>query len=289
MKKVVFLGLTTVDILSYVSRYPGSNEKKRADHQLVYAGGPAANAAVACAAMGSAVALITGLGDTVLAGLAREDLQQHHVSIIDAIDDRAQFPVLSAITIDESCGDRSVVYTNTATKSLRDVEAVDTVLHEAAILMLDGYYLPQAIRVAEMAESIGMPVVLDGGSWKDGIDQLLPFVDIAICSENFLPPACSNIDSVQAYLLRSGVSRIAVSRGGRSISAWDNSVNAEIDIKPIKVRDTLGAGDILHGAFCHYLLHHDFLTSLRLAAHIASLSCRYRVTREWIKHCYCEI
>jgi sugar/nucleoside kinase (ribokinase family) len=51
---------------------------------------------------------------------------------------------------------------------------------------------------------------------------------------------------------------------------------------PIKPVDTLGAGDIFHGAFCHYILQNDFPVSLERAAEIASLSCTSLGTRAWI-------
>lgn len=50
------------------------------------------------------------------------------------------------------------------------------------------------------------------------------------------------------------------------------------------VVDTLGAGDILHGAFCWSYLHSggSFVASLGAAAQVASMSCRYLGTRRWI-------
>jgi sugar/nucleoside kinase (ribokinase family) len=47
--------------------------------------------------------------------------------------------------------------------------------------------------------------------------------------------------------------------------------------------DTLGAGDILHGAFCYYSsLGQVFQEALTNAVRVASESCRFRGTREWM-------
>jgi sugar/nucleoside kinase (ribokinase family) len=47
----------------------------------------------------------------------------------------------------------------------------------------------------------------------------------------------------------------------------------------------MGAGDILHGAYCHFAaMKRDFVDSLTQAARIASESCRHAGTREWMKH-----
>ena len=53
---------------------------------------------------------------------------------------------------------------------------------------------------------------------------------------------------------------------------------------PPEVFDTMGAGDILRGAFCYFVsIGRGFVESLADAANIASESCRSRGTREWMK------
>lgn len=279
----VFLGLTTVDILSYVSRYPCSNEKINARCQLVYGGGPAANAAVAYAALGHLATLVTGLGKQPLATLARDDLKAHAVDIIDMAAEPGQLPVLSAITVDESSGDRSVVYTNTENRMLKEQGGMQNILAARSVLLLDGYYLPQAIQLAEMAKKAGVSVVLDGGSWKDGLEMLLPFVDYAICSENFFPPGCGLSSEVVDFLQLAGIGCICISYGGSPLYAVEDGVEKDIPVKRVEVLDTLGAGDILHGAFCHFIQDVGFFDSLKLAAEVASDSCRFRGTRTWIE------
>lgn len=49
--------------------------------------------------------------------------------------------------------------------------------------------------------------------------------------------------------------------------------------------DTLGAGDVLHGAFCHYLVEgYNRKEALHRAALIASGSCCYFGTHTWKTH-----
>lgn len=279
----VFLGLTTVDILNYVSHYPGSNEKVRAREQLVYAGGPAANAAVAYVALGNEVQLLTGLGQQSLADPAKDDLKKHSVDFVDLAADPLSLPVLSSITIDESTGDRSVVYSDTTSRKLMAESVAMNIPEETSVLLLDGYYLPQALQLAEQAKKNRVPVVLDGGSWKDGLEVLLPLVDYAICSANFIPPGCSFKDEVVSYLRNVGIDQVAITGGGSSIYAWENGIEMEIEVKGVEVVDTLGAGDILHGAFCHFIKSRDFFVSLSLASDIASQSCRVKGTRAWME------
>lgn len=284
MHKSIFLGLTTADIVYYVPHHLHNNEKIKAERQLAYAGGPATNAAVAFAAFDNEASLITGLGQHPLAHMAKHDIIEHKVTLLDYTDQPKRAPVLASILVDLSNGDRAVVYSNTDLRKLRHDAVTETTLEYADLLMLDGYYLPQATQLATWARMSRIPVVLDGGSWKEGLDILLPLVDYAICSHNFLPPGCRCAEEVINALGQFGIKNIAITRGGKTILAHQDGATHEVPVMPVRPVDTLGAGDIFHGAFCHYLLEcNDFLLSLERAGEVATLSCTSLGTRAWIE------
>ncbi|MGE4560438.1 MAG: PfkB family carbohydrate kinase [Desulfobulbus sp.] len=284
MHKGIFLGLATADIVYYIPHHLHNNEKLKAERQIAYAGGPATNAAVAFAAFENDASLVTGLGQHSLAQVAKRDILDCKVQLIDCTDQPKRPPVLASIMVDLSTGDRAVVYSNTDLRKLRHDAVTETTLEYADLLMLDGYYLPQATQLAHWARTMRIPVVLDGGSWKEGMDKLLPLVDYAICSNNFLPPGCQQSDEVIRSLRQFGINHIAITRGGNSVVAHTEGVTSEIPVMPVQPVDTLGAGDIFHGAFCHYILEgNEFLLSLERAGEVASLSCTSLGTRAWIE------
>ncbi len=283
MHKGVFLGLATADIVYYLPHHPRNNQKIKAERQLSFAGGPATNAAVTFAAFGNQASLITGLGMHPLAFMAKTDIADHFVHLIDCTDQPKRPPILASIMVDLSNGERSVVFSNTDVRKLRSDALGESILEDADILMLDGYYLPQAVQLAEMAKPLSIPVVLDGGSWKEGLEELLPLCDYAICSNNFFPPGCSQPECVLSFLQDRGVGSIAITRDGEPIIARHGGDTLDVPVMEIKAVDTLGAGDIFHGAFCHYILDHDFLTSLGRAAEVAGISCTSLGTRAWIE------
>lgn len=286
MGTVLFFGLTTVDIFNYVSSFPAGNEKVRAVDQLVSAGGPAANGAVSCMAAGSRSRLISALGRHPLAQLALEDLQKYGVHVIDCQTDPDKLPVLSTITIDLGSGDRSVVYSNTDLYTIEMNIDEDKLLKGVSLVMLDGYFMPQAIEIAKLAKQANIKVVLDGGSWKGGAEKLLPYVQYAVCSADFYPPGCTDYHQVIRYLHDSGVQYVAISRGSRPLIYSYNGQTGVVAVTRQDVVDTLGAGDILHGVFCSSLLENGFVVSLRRASEIATRSCRFRGTRSWIEECF---
>lgn len=284
MHKGIFLGLATADIVYYVAHHLRNNEKLKAERQLAYAGGPATNAAVAFAAFDNEATLITGLGQHPLAHVAKHDIIEHKLTLVDATEQPKRSPVLASILVDLSSGERAVVYSNTDLRKLRHDAVNETTLEYADLLMLDGYYLPQAIQLATWAKQTGVPVILDGGSWKDGMERLLPLVDYAICSDNFMPPACKQRAEVFSTLRHFGIEHIAITRGGEPVLALIDGEIIEVPVMPIKPVDTLGAGDIFHGAFCHYILERNtFPLALERAGEVASLSCTSLGTRAWIE------
>ena len=79
----LFVGLAVLDVIQLVDAPPGPDEKIVALDQAVAAGGPAANAAVAFAALGGRALLAAPVGAGPLAELIRADLTAHGVELID--------------------------------------------------------------------------------------------------------------------------------------------------------------------------------------------------------------
>jgi sugar/nucleoside kinase (ribokinase family) len=145
--------------------------------------------------------------------------------------------------------------------------------------------MPLCIAAARAARERNVPVVMDSGSWKRGMSQLLPFVDIAICSADFRPPKCRDIRDVFDYLRDRGIRRIAITRGASPLSYEEDGQQGTISVARIRPKDTLGAGDVFHGAFCYYACQPDttFRDALVKAGRVATFSCRFSGTRSWMK------
>ena len=154
------------------------------------------------------------------------------------------------------------------------------------IVLLDGFQMDFARSIARRARERGVPVVLDGGSWKQNMESLLPFVDIAICSADFRPPgsdARSEPQDVLDYLSSSGVRYGAITRGEKPVVLYEGNRFGEIAVGPVTVVDTLGAGDIFHGAFCYYFASlNDFEAALEGAVLVAGKSCGFFGARAWM-------
>ena len=276
----LFVGLTTLDLIYLTTRLPNSNEKIVALKQIIAAGGPATNAAVTFSHLGGNAKLLSIIGNHPLSNLICHDLEKYSVEFTDLEPDKCESPPVSSIFVTESTGERAVVSVN-ATKSQARVEQLPkNVLSGIDIVLIDGHQIEISRAIAKQARSQNIPVVLDGGSWKTGLELILPFIDHAICSADFHPPSCHNQKEVFDYLQSQKITNLAITNGAKNIKYTSKNKSGIVTIEQIQVVDTLGAGDILHGAFCHYILQHNFIEALHDAAKVASYSCQYFGTRQ---------
>lgn len=283
MQRGVFVGLVTLDLIYRVEHLPGTNQKLVASDYGVFAGGPATNAAVAFSYLNHQAMVMGGLGAHPVTHLIRADLQQYGVTMVDLTPKRTEPPPVSSILVTEATGERAVVSINAVKTQVMADQIPAKCLQDVAIVLIDGHQMAVGEAIAEQAKAQLIPIVIDGGSWKPGFDRVLPYADYVICSANFRPPDCESDRAVIEYLKSLSISHIAITHGEHPIHYWSNGQTGSIAVPPVKAVDTLGAGDIFHGAFCHAILQQGFVEALMEASRIASCSCQFFGTRQWME------
>ncbi|MFF3371542.1 PfkB family carbohydrate kinase [Streptomyces sp. NPDC002680] len=275
--------------MQLVEQTPSSNQKLTARQQTVAAGGPAANAAVTFAHLGGAARLLTAIGSHPLGLAVAADLRRLGVTVSDLAAGSVEPPAVSSVLVTESSGDRAVVSTNATGHRLTPPDDLDALVAACDIVEFDGHHAELARAAAHAARAAERRTVLDGGSWKAGTQDLLPLIDVAVCSDDFHPPGTHTPEDTLRFLREHGVRWAAVSRGGRPIVWAGPDGGGTVDVPAVPVADTLGAGDVLHGALTHDLTLYDRLTprdfaeALRNAATVASRACASFGTRAWMR------
>src|SRR5208283_6239528 len=215
--KGLFVGLATIDVAYLVEKIPLRNAKIAVPSQQVSAGGPSANAAATFAFLGGRGALVTAVGKHPLGTVIRQDLGHFSVTVHDIARNRKEAPPLSSILVLRGSGERTVVSANAAAFPPISFRFNPRWLNGVSVVQVDGHYMPLCIAGARLARSRGIPVVLDSGSWKEGMAELLLAIDIAICSDGYRPPSCrDNGDSLE-FLAGQGIRQVAITRGAAPI------------------------------------------------------------------------
>ncbi len=277
----LFVGLVTLDLVYLAESAPKNNQKIVASDYTVAAGGPATNAAVTFSHLGNQTTLLGVVGVHPITQLMQADLATYKVAIADLAPTQTQPPPISSIVISQGTGERAVISIN-AVRSQIEPDIPTDILHSVEIVLIDGHQMAVGEAIAKLAKANNIPVAIDGGSWKPGFEKLLPFVDYAICSANFSPPNCNSTAEVFAHLSAAGIPHIAITQGENPIQyLWQGEIKT-LPVPQIDAVDTLGAGDVFHGAFCHHILRENFIDALAAAASVAACSCQFFGTRQWM-------
>ncbi len=284
MGKGIFFGLNTIDLQFLIDSDIAPNQKYKARKNGIYTGGPATNAAVTYSHLGGRAGIITPVGNHEFSGFITSELTTLGVELIDPLYNQVSKPVFATVVTAKHTGDRSVFSYHPDNLPGFSLNGEAQILQNADFLLIDGFFMGQAIYLAEKAAALNVPVIFDGGSWKDGTEDLLPYVDVCIASADFFPPGIDNPKQTLEYLIDKQINKAAVTRGEKSILYQESKTSGEIHIPETEVVDTLGAGDIFHGAFCYYYsITQNFVQSLLEASEVASESCRYFGTRQWMQ------
>ncbi|MBW4560680.1 MAG: sugar kinase [Mojavia pulchra JT2-VF2] len=281
-QSALFVGLVTLDLIYLAESAPQNNQKIVASDYTVAAGGPATNAAVTFSHLGNQATVLGVVGSHPITQLIRQDLATYKVAIADLEPSTNAAVPVSSIIVTQSTGERAVVSINAVKIQASSSSIPSEILHNVDIVLIDGHQMAVGIAIAQIAKAKNIPIAIDGGSWKTGFEQLLPFVDYAICSANFYPPNCHTPAEVFAYLSSFEIAHIAITHGEQPIEYLSCGNYGVVDVPRIQAVDTLGAGDIFHGAFCHYILQNSFTDALALAACVAANACQFFGTRRWM-------
>jgi sugar/nucleoside kinase (ribokinase family) len=291
--RVLFLGRTTLDLLYRLDRMPEEDTKTYALDLKAAPGGPALNAAFTHALLGGKALLVSAIGGGPWAAPVRSQLRRHGVRLLDLAAGTAYETPLCTVLANAANATRTIVNPPISQVALHHLGASWAAEMPSSwgpippVVLTDGFFLEETSALLAACKSAGAAICLDGGSWKPGTEELVPLLTVAICSERFAIPGHSrgpngNSDAVFAWFAAQGVPYVAVTRGARSILASDRGRRFEIEVAKVAATDTLGAGDVLHGAFCHYFaLKPDFEPALRRASEIATLSCQGLGAQAW--------
>jgi len=279
---ILCAGIIVLDEVFLVEAFPQPNAKTPAQGYFVVNGGCAANAAVAIARLGGQAALAGPLGgpagedpfgDRVLAALARERVDCSGCQRIAGVS-----TALSAIFIDAR-GERMIVtYRDEQLAAVAPADPSGLVASVDAVLADNRF--PEFVRpICAAARGRGLPVVLDADRPTEVSDGLLRIATHVVFSSECLR-ATSGIDDLAAALDRIAAttpSFLAVTDGPHDVLWHDGKTLRTSPVFTVEAVDTLGAGDVFHGAFTLALVEGRAIPeAMRFAAAAAGLKCARR-------------
>ncbi|WP_369719647.1 MULTISPECIES: sugar kinase [unclassified Bradyrhizobium] len=276
--RILCIGIPVRDLIFRVEAVPERGSKANASHLAEICGGNALNAAIAIARLGGRVAFAGPMGDAqetssrfILELMAADGVDTTHIVRMPGL----MTPV-SAIMIEPS-GERTLtIYRDPALWRVRLPEA-DELLADCRAVLVESRCAPFCTEICLEARRRGIAVIV-------GVDRAMALTDRLLTDASHLLFASGQVqetadvaDDGEALKRLSGLTPafLAATRGPRG-TIWLNEAGAleETAAFPVQAVDTLGAGDVFHGAFTLRLAQTgDVREALRFAAAAAALKC----------------
>ena len=274
---VVGVGLNATDTLILLPLFPSYGGKVPFERQVLSPGGQVASAMVTCAKLGLRAKYIGTLGDDERGRVQLESLKASGVNL-DHIEIRTNCPNQSAyILVDQTSGERTVLWHRDDCLRIDPASLSPEVIACARLLHIDGHDTDAVSRAAEIARGRQIPVTVDVDTIYPGFERVLPNVDYLVASSEFPSRWTGEPDPFRALTMiqdEYGMRVAAMTLGANGALA---RVDGRFLYSPgfvVDCRDTTGAGDVFHGAFCYSVIESMPLRdALEFSNAMAALNC----------------
>ncbi|HYF56403.1 MAG TPA: PfkB family carbohydrate kinase [Salinarimonas sp.] len=248
-KKVVAVGLAVMDKIFRVPSIPIEPTKVFARSYAEIGGGPAATGAVAVARLGGAAELWTRVGDDAVGRQILAELRHWGVTPFARAQEGALSNV-SAVLVDDR-GERMLAsFTDPALDT--DPSWLPLECLAADAVLGDVRWPEGSAAVFRRARALRIPTVLDADLAPDNVlEALLPLADYAVFSQPALTRFVGIGDVIAALTsVRDACPGMVGVTVGEDGFTWLDQSGARTEPGfAVPVVDTLGAGDVFHGAF----------------------------------------
>jgi sulfofructose kinase len=253
---VVGVGINALDKVIRLPQFPAPDSKVEPLSVEDMLGGQVASAMVACRRWGLAARYVGKVGDDDAGKLQIAEMKRAGVDArwIVAKGCRSQF---SFILVDQSSGDRTVLWNRDPKIALRPKDLKRSWMRGARALLVDGHDTQAASLAARWAREDGIPVVGDFDNRYPGVEVLLECVDYPVTSKDFPERLTGESDLLKSLPMihaRFHCRLTAATLGRWGVLAWDGARFVHCPAFRIHTVDTTGAGDIFHGAFLFALV-----------------------------------
>jgi ribokinase len=260
--RIAVVGSNMVDLVTYVTRMPGPGETIEAPRFEMGAGGKGANQAVAAARLGSAVTMVSKVGDDVfgrntISNFERQGIDARHVGIVEGVSSG-----VAPIFVEPS-GENSILIIKGANGHLlpADVDAAaDDLLASDLILLQLEVPLETVYHAIEFAARHNKRVLLNPAPATPEL-ELARLRHVTFFTPNRselalltgLPTdTLEQIEAASRVLLAGGISTVIATLGGDGALLVTHEGAQHIAAVKVKPVDTTGAGDAFIGSFAHF-------------------------------------
>ncbi len=274
---VTGVGYTAIDYLGVIPRFPEENLKLELETLEIQGGGPAATATVTAARLGLSTAFIGKVGGDDRGALMLMKLNGEGVDVSSAVLEPDALSQFAFIMVDSETGKRTILWTRGTLSPLRPEELDLEKVTSCRGLLVDTLEPGAAAAAAKQAADAGAKVLIDAGTLRDGVRDILPHCHYIVASETFSGQISDGRGPEAALeeMMKYGPAAAVVTLGERGCVALSDEGYCRVKGFEVDAVDTTGAGDVFHGAFLYAALREwDVRRCCVFANAVAAMKCR---------------
>jgi len=267
------LGITPLDLIFEVDRFPQAGTKIDGHSLTVQGGGPVPGVMVGLSRMGHSCAIITALADDMIGRVGIEELDRDGVSTEFAVLKRGTSDTALGLT-ERYSGRRTMVLSRTINVNSKDIHLskypIPRVVH------IDGRDLDACLKLARWGKRVGAVISLDVGSVRNDVTPLFSLVDHLVVADSFALPftKCRTAHKAIRKLQDHCPGTIVITQGTRGAVGCEEGEFIKQPAFQVEHVDTTGAGDAFHAGYVYGILQSFDLTKrLQYGAAVAALAC----------------
>src|SRR4051794_1822947 len=276
--RILCIGMPVRDLTFRIQELPERGLKVNASHFDEIAGGNALNAAIGIVRLGGRASICGPMGDSretsakyIFEKLAHEGIDTKHLVHMPGL-----VTPISNIMIDPS-GERTIVTFRDPDLWKVQLPDTDELLEDCSAILTENRCAEFCTDLCVEARRRGIPVVVDVDRTMSLREGLLTASSHLVFSSEALQSTAGIGDDGEALkkIARLTPSFLAGTRGAQGTLWLDEQQNLrQTPAFPVHTVDTLGAGDVFHGAFALAITEgQDVPAALRFASAAAALKC----------------
>ncbi|MFD1672339.1 ribokinase [Agrilactobacillus yilanensis] len=287
---IVVIGSNMIDLITYVDRMPVEGETIEAPEFEMGFGGKGANQAVAASRLGSAVSMISMVGQDAFGQQQLANFKENNIDIT-GVGVGTKNSGAAPIFVDKSSDNRILIIkgaNNELTPAVLD-QHLDIIKGAKLIVLQQEIPLETNYHAIDLANEFNIPVLLNPAPANDDLDlDHVTKVDFFTPNETELATLTelptgnlAEIKIAAKKLVAMGVKNVIVTLGSKGVLWVSDKTDQIIDSIKVKAVDTTGAGDSFIGAFAHfYTDDEDIPTALHNANRYAAITVTKRGTQK---------
>lgn len=279
---VVGVGLVVVDHLVMLAEHPDQDTKTDIISDAYQVGGPVPTAQVLLSRFGKHCAFVGSWGDDQYGPLIAEDLAAQNLDLSASCLLPGTRSGYAQVWIDEQAGTRTIACYRPQ-HWLPPSKLDETLFQQTKAVHLDGWPPETSLQAARLARQAGALVCLDTGSLKQGMPELIPYVNVMNCPRRFITEYLDtdDINAAGKELLAQGPEIVTITDGTHGAWLFTNDGSFHCAALPVLSLDTTGAGDVFAGALLYGILEEWPLDRvLKFACVTAALKCERMGNRD---------